>query len=44
MDLYTDNNGDLDRQSFLVEVKGGRNLVAKVLPMLRGPYPKKSCQ
>jgi len=24
--------------------KGGRNLVANVLPMLRGPYPKKSCQ
>lgn len=44
MDLYMDNNGDLDRQSFLVEVKGGRNVVVKPLPMLRGPYPKKACK
>ena len=44
MDLYMDNHGDLDRQSFLVEVKGGRNVVVKPLPMLRGPYPKKACK
>lgn len=44
MNLYMDDHGDLDRESFLVEVKGGRNVVVKPLPMLRGPYSKKACK
>lgn len=34
MDVAFDNNGDLDRESFLVEVKGGRQVVTQVLPAL----------
>jgi len=44
MDLYMDDKGDLDRQSFLVEVKAGRQVVVKSVPMLGGPYPRKSCR
>ena len=34
MDVSMDNNGDLDRESFLVEVKGGKQEVKEVLPAL----------
>ncbi|HZH08480.1 MAG TPA: penicillin-binding protein activator [Lautropia sp.] len=34
MDVTYDANGDLDRESFLVEVKGGRQVVTQVLPAL----------
>jgi branched-chain amino acid transport system substrate-binding protein len=34
MDVSIDNNGDLDRESFLVEVKDGRQVVKEVLPPL----------
>ncbi len=34
MDVSFDNNGDLDRDSFLVEVKGGRQVVTQTLPPL----------
>jgi branched-chain amino acid transport system substrate-binding protein len=34
MDVTFDRNGDLDRESFLVEVKGGRQVVTRVLPAL----------
>lgn len=34
MDVAVDNNGDLDRESFLVEVKGGKQEVREVLPAL----------
>jgi branched-chain amino acid transport system substrate-binding protein len=44
MDLYMDDHGDLDRQSFITEVKGGKNVVTKLLPMLRTGYPKKTCK
>lgn len=44
MDLYMDDKGDPDRQSFLVEVKAGRQVVVKSVPMLGGPYPRKSCR
>jgi len=44
MDLYMDDHGDLDRQSFITEVKGGKNVVMKLLPMLRTGYPRKSCR
>ncbi len=35
MDLCYDDKGDLDRESFLVEVKGGRQAVVAVLPPLQ---------
>ncbi len=34
MDVTVDANGDLDRDSFLVEVKNGRQIVKEVLPPL----------
>jgi branched-chain amino acid transport system substrate-binding protein len=34
MDVSYDGNGDLDRESFLVEVKGGRQVVTQTLPAL----------
>lgn len=34
MDVTFDKNGDLDRESFLVEVKGGRQVVTETLPPL----------
>ena len=34
MDVSIDNNGDLDRESFLVEVKDGKQVVKEVLPAL----------
>jgi branched-chain amino acid transport system substrate-binding protein len=34
MDVAYDANGDLDRESYLVEVKGGRQVVTQVLPAL----------
>lgn len=38
MDVSIDNNGDLDRESFIVEVKNGKQEVKEVLP----PLGKKS--
>ncbi len=35
MDVRFDNNGDIDRDSFLVEVKGGKQIVASTLPPLQ---------
>ncbi len=34
MDVSIDNHGDLDRESFLVEVRGGKQEVKEVLPAL----------
>ena len=34
MDVTYDQNGDIDRQGFLVEVKDGKQVVTKVLPKL----------
>ena len=34
MDVNFDNNGDIDRESYLVEVKGGRQVVVSTLPPL----------
>jgi branched-chain amino acid transport system substrate-binding protein len=34
MDVSFDQNGDLDRESFLVEVKNGRQIVVETLPAL----------
>ena len=35
MDLTIDENGDLDRQSFLGEVVGGKQVIKRVLPKLK---------
>jgi branched-chain amino acid transport system substrate-binding protein len=37
MDVRFDDKGDLDRESFLVEVKNGRQEVISTLPPLNGP-------
>jgi branched-chain amino acid transport system substrate-binding protein len=34
MDVVFDANGDLDRESFLTEVKGGKQVVVSTLPPL----------
>jgi branched-chain amino acid transport system substrate-binding protein len=44
MDTYVDDKGDADRPSFIVEVKDQRSHVAKVLPLLGGPYAKRACR
>jgi len=44
MDTYVDEKGDADRGSFIVEVKGKRSEVVKVLPLLGGPYTKRACR
>jgi branched-chain amino acid transport system substrate-binding protein len=44
MDTYVDDKGDADRASFIVEVKGLKSQVAKVLPLLAGPYTKRPCR
>ena len=35
MDVKFDDKGDIDRESFIVEVKGGRQVVAQTLPPLQ---------
>jgi branched-chain amino acid transport system substrate-binding protein len=44
MDTYVDEKGDADRPSFIVEVKSQKPQVAKVLPLLAGPYTKRACR
>ena len=44
MDTYVDDKGDADRPSFIVEVKGQKSQVVKVLPLLAGPYTKRACR
>jgi branched-chain amino acid transport system substrate-binding protein len=34
MDVTFDNTGEIDRESFLVEVKAGRQVVVSTLPAL----------
>ena len=34
MDVTCDDNGDLDRDSFLVEVVNGKQVISKILPKL----------
>jgi len=36
MDVAFDANGDLDRESFLVEVRNGKQEIREVLPPLAG--------
>jgi branched-chain amino acid transport system substrate-binding protein len=44
MDTFVDDKGDADRGSFIVEVKGQKSQVIKVLPLLGGPYTKRPCR
>jgi hypothetical protein len=44
MDTWVDEKGDADRPSFIVEVKDQKSQVAKVLPLLAGPYTKRACR
>jgi branched-chain amino acid transport system substrate-binding protein len=44
MDMYLDDKGDSDRPSFIVEVQNRQSKVVKVVPMLGGPYTKRSCR
>jgi branched-chain amino acid transport system substrate-binding protein len=34
MDVTYDENGDIDRQGFLVEIVNGKQVISKVLPKL----------
>ncbi|MBP7565187.1 MAG: ABC transporter substrate-binding protein [Burkholderiaceae bacterium] len=40
MDVTFDQNGDLDRESYMVEVKGGKQEVVATLPPLNAPAKK----
>jgi branched-chain amino acid transport system substrate-binding protein len=40
MDVSFDDKGDLDRESYMVEVKGGKQEVVAVLPPLNAPAKK----
>jgi branched-chain amino acid transport system substrate-binding protein len=44
MDVYVNDKGSVDRESFIVEVRGQKSVVAKTVPMLRGPYKERSCK
>lgn len=44
MDMYMANNGDADRQSFIVEVQNRQQKVIEAVPMLHGPYTKRACR
>jgi branched-chain amino acid transport system substrate-binding protein len=37
MDVAFDSKGDLDRESFMIEVKNGQQVVVATLPPLGGP-------
>lgn len=34
MDVTFDDKGDIDRESFLIEIKGGKPIVKEILPPL----------
>jgi branched-chain amino acid transport system substrate-binding protein len=44
MDLWVNEKGSLDRESFIVEVKDQKPTVAKTVGMLGGPYKERSCK
>lgn len=43
-DTFVFENGDADRPSFIVEVKGGKNQVSEVVDLVGGPYTKRECK
>lgn len=44
MNMYVEDNGDVDRESFIVAVAGHQTKVIKIVPMLGGPYTKRACR
>jgi branched-chain amino acid transport system substrate-binding protein len=44
MDVWVNEKGSVDRESFIVEVKDQRPVVAKTVPMLGGPYKERPCR
>ena len=44
LDVWVNEKGSVDRESFIVEVKDQRPVVAKTVPMLRGPYKERPCR
>jgi branched-chain amino acid transport system substrate-binding protein len=44
MDVWVNEKGSVDRESFIVEVKDQKPIVAKTVPMLGGPYKERSCK
>jgi branched-chain amino acid transport system substrate-binding protein len=44
MDVWVNDKGSVDRESFIVEVKDQRPVVAKTVPMLGGPYKERPCR
>ncbi len=44
MNMYVEENGDVDRESFIVAVQNRQTRVIKIVPMLGGPYTKRACQ
>ncbi|MBI3989592.1 MAG: ABC transporter substrate-binding protein [candidate division NC10 bacterium] len=43
MDVAIKPNGDIERDSFFVEVKDGKEEVFRIVPPLTGPLPPKTC-
>ena len=43
-DVYVDEKGETDRESFIVEIQNQKPKVIKVVPMLGGPYTKRACR
>ncbi len=43
-DVYVDDKGETDRESFIVEIQNQKPKVIKVVPMLGGPYTKRACR
>jgi len=43
LDVSFDEKGDMERESFFVEVKEGKQRVFRIVPPLKGPFPPKSC-
>jgi len=43
MNMYVEDNGDVDRESFIVAVQNRQTKVIKIVPMLGGPYAKRAC-
>jgi branched-chain amino acid transport system substrate-binding protein len=41
---YVFDNGDADRGSFIVEVKGGKSVVSQTLGLVGGPYEEHACK
>jgi branched-chain amino acid transport system substrate-binding protein len=44
LDVYVNDKGDIDRASFIVEVKDGKPVVTKTVAMLGGPYKERLCR